>query len=134
ISINAIHDSEGSLIGFAKVTRDISDRKRAEEEAVALSKLKSMLLATASHEFRTPLNLILGFTEVIGEHLVEIGDGTQQRYIDSIQRAGNGLLRTVNRILDFSKLEAGGLELNPRPCRLARFAQQEIDRFQDVAA
>ncbi|KAK0351083.1 hypothetical protein LTR94_026401, partial [Friedmanniomyces endolithicus] len=84
---------------------------RAAAEAAAAA--KGDFLATMSHELRTPLTSILGFSRLIGREggLSE----TDQRYLSLIHNAGSTLLAVVNHILDFSKLEAGAVELKAEP-------------------
>src|SRR2546423_807862 len=75
VIITALRDSRGTLVGFAKVTRDLTERKESEERAVrdasrvaaveAESRTKSQFLATMSHELRTPLNAIGGYAELL---------------------------------------------------------------------
>ena len=105
--------------GWCAVIRDISRRKRVEEElnsarqvAEAASLHKSQFLANISHELRTPLNAIIGFADVIAtECFGPIGNERYLEYLDDIKRSGHHVLDLVNDLLDISKIEAGKLEL-----------------------
>ena len=87
--------------------------KIALTEAAAGSQAKSQFLAAMSHELRTPLNAIIGFSEVqITEMFGPIGDARYLGYARDIHRSGNHLLELINDVLDFSKLDAYGLDLH----------------------
>ncbi|MDR7230172.1 PAS domain S-box-containing protein [Caulobacter sp. BE264] len=111
----------GDGSGILLVTsRDITERKRLEldiakalEMAKAASAAKSDFLANMTHELRTPLTAIIGFAEVLrrSRNL----NKTATRQVGHILDASNTLLSVVNDVLDFSRLEAGGLELDPAP-------------------
>ncbi|MBO9546422.1 ATP-binding protein [Caulobacter sp.] len=101
-------------------SRDITERKQLEidiakalELAEAASAAKSDFLANMTHELRTPLTAIIGFAEVLrrSRNL----NKTAARQVGHILDASNTLLSVVNDVLDFSRLEAGGLELDPGP-------------------
>lgn len=84
-------------------------RKNAELERA--SRFKSEFLAGMSHEFRTPLNSILGFSEVLQDQAFGPLNERQARYVDHILTSGQHLLALINDLLDLSKIEAGKLAL-----------------------
>jgi signal transduction histidine kinase len=86
--------------------------KVALTEAAAGSQAKSQFLAAMSHELRTPLNAIIGFSEVqVAQMFGPIGDARYLEYAKDIHHSGNHLLALINDVLDFSKLDAYGLDL-----------------------
>ena len=121
-------DDEGNIIGLIGVARDISVRKKAEEElklakeeADHASQAKSQFLSNMSHEIRTPMNAVLGFSQILQE-LEE--DASKKFYLESILNAGKNLLSIINDILDLSKVEAGQFELQYTPVSLERLLEE----------
>jgi PAS domain S-box-containing protein len=119
VVITALRDGTGQLRGFAKVTRDITERKhtqdiimRAKEEAERASKFKDQFLSTMSHELRTPLNAVLGFSDLLADERYGPLNDRQQRYVAHIHTGGKHLLKLISDILDLSKIEAGRMEIN----------------------
>lgn len=121
VVITALRDEAGALRGFSKVTRDITERRRAQEaleharqEAEQASTAKSLFLSRMSHELRTPLNAILGFAQLL--ELDHSGrDKADAASIDQILRAGRHLLALIDEVLDIARIEAGklGMEIVP---------------------
>lgn len=90
----------------------LASEKHARQAAEALAAAKSDLLATVSHEVRTPMGAIISMAELL--RATDL-DETQRHYAETLQHSGRGLLAILNDILDFSKLEAGKYELQPAP-------------------
>jgi PAS domain S-box-containing protein len=113
--ITALQDDQGRPRGFSKVTRDITERKRfedeilcAREDALRASQAKSEFLSRISHELRTPLNSILGFAQVLE---LDVEDPEQYSSIAQILRAGRHLLSLINEVLDIARIESGRMDL-----------------------
>lgn len=115
LGISPVKSSDGKLAGFISTFLDISEEKKMEEEArrartVAerANQAKSEFIASISHDVRTALTGLIGFTNLLlGENL----SGEQRRYAMLAREAGNSLLAVINNVLDLSKIEAGKLEL-----------------------
>ncbi|WP_332772509.1 ATP-binding protein [Phenylobacterium sp.] len=105
--------------------------RAAQARAVAAGQAKAEFLATMSHEIRTPMNSIVGFTEV----LLRRGDLPEaaRRQLSLIDRAGASLLTVVNDVLDFSKMEAGEVELARRPVTPRALAQDSLAIVAEAA-
>jgi two-component system sensor histidine kinase/response regulator len=91
--------------------------RHRQREAERADAAKSRFVAHMSHEIRTPLNGVLGMLELAERGALA---PEQQRYLETARRAGDMLLQTINSVLDFSRIEAGRIELRPAPFDLAR--------------
>ena len=123
-----VRDEEGALGPVYSVARDIDARKETErtlldasKRAEAASQAKSGFLAAVSHEFRTPLNGILGLTGLLLESNLS---ADQETYARGVQSSGEALLRLVDDMLDFSRIEAGRLDLRPEPADIEALLQE----------
>ena len=117
-----IHDLAQKF--FLIAITDITAQKKAEEEATAASKAKSEFLANMSHEMRTPLNGIIGFTDLLMQTDLK---EPQMQYMQAVYTSATSLLDLINDILDLSKIEAGKLELDPERTDLIELSEQIAD-------
>ena len=117
ISVSLKRGGNGQPTGFVVLTRDTTERKRHEEElaaardqAFSANKAKGEFLANMSHEIRTPMNGVIGMTELaLSTDLTD----EQREYLAAVRSSANDLLVIINDILDYSKIEAGKVELLP---------------------
>ncbi|MCC0033496.1 MAG: response regulator, partial [Brucellaceae bacterium] len=110
--------SQAILRQFAIVARLVESEDEAASSmraAAQADRAKADFLANMSHEIRTPMNGVLGMAELLARSNPEM---SQKSYVDVIVKSGNTLLSTINDILDYSRLEAGRLVLDPEPFRL----------------
>ncbi|HEU0077032.1 MAG TPA: ATP-binding protein, partial [Longimicrobiaceae bacterium] len=120
ITLTALRADDGTLLGFAKVTRDLTatraaeaalrgahaaaeEARRAAEEA---NRAKSMFLATMSHEIRTPINAVMGYSDLLDMEIAGPLNEQQRMQLGRIRASSMHLLGLVNEVLDFSRLEA----------------------------
>jgi len=95
----------------AALQEEVAVRQRAEAEAEAANRAKTDFLASMSHEFRTPLNAMLGYTQLMQRD--RFLSAEQRDAVNGIGQSGQHLLGLINEILDLAKIEAGRMELNP---------------------
>ncbi|MGE0565059.1 MAG: histidine kinase dimerization/phospho-acceptor domain-containing protein [Pseudolabrys sp.] len=126
---------------FCAVLRDITALKKAEEDLVnarrqaeVLSQEKSEFLAKISHDIRTPLNAIIGFSEVMMEQRFgPIGNERYQDYAQGIHASGERLIALLNDLLDLARIETGKLDLAMTQISLNEIAQQCVAALQPQA-
>jgi len=119
------------------VLQDVTPQRAREqalqadkEEAQHLNRLKSRFLAQMSHEIRTPLTTVIGFAEILNENDL----GPLNEFATYIERSSQRLLRTINSVLDLSRLETGALELTPVRMDVRALIQQTAELFRYRAA
>ncbi|MEP6729549.1 MAG: PAS domain-containing sensor histidine kinase [bacterium] len=144
IVITALRDDKRRLVGFAKVTRDLTERRNAELKALAAARrltlveeanqAKAAFLAAMSHELRTPLNAIGGYADLL---LTGIGGSVapkQKEYLERIRGSQLHLLAIINDILNFSRIEAGQLNYEIRTVSLAAVVDAVVPMIEPQAA
>ncbi|MBE9145271.1 chemotaxis protein CheB [Planktothrix mougeotii] len=129
-----IYNEQNQITDIYGTILDISDRKQAEialskakEAAEAGTKAKSDFLANMSHEIRTPMNGLIGITQVLSR--TNLSD-EQKKLVNMIRESGNHLLKIINDILNFSKIESGHIELEEQRFILTDVIQSVCDLLQ----
>jgi PAS domain S-box-containing protein len=140
VVITALRDEHGVLRGFAKVTRDMSERRRSEdalrgarEEAIAANHAKSAFLSRTSHELRTPMSAILGFGQLLELDAEELPERNRAA-VQQIMKAGRHLLSLINDLLDISSIEAGGMDLVVGPLDLEEVLEEVYGLAMPIVA
>jgi PAS domain S-box-containing protein len=155
---SVVYDNNGRYVYSRSIWRDITERKKIEEELKAerislarkveertadLSLLNSQLakalrmkdefLANMSHELRTPLNAILGLSEVLLDEIYGQLNQNQTKSLLTIEESGRHLLSLINDILDIAKIEAGKVELEIQKVSLHNLAMSSLNYIKQVA-
>jgi len=154
VTITALRDGSGQLVGFAKLTRDMTETLRIEameqssrqhEEVLAAerqariaaqraTRLKDEFLATLSHELRTPLTAILGWTQVLlrarpGDERVDM-----RRAVEVIDRNARAQVQLIDDLLDLNRITAGKLRLDLQQVAVADVIQAAVESVTPAAA
>ena len=139
VSISPIFDADGKIINFLAIKEDITERKNmiaslkdAKEKAEAGNRLKTAFMNNISHEVRTPLNGILGFTSLISQ--TDITAEEREKFQSLIKISSNRLLRTITNYMDISLLASGNLEVRRKSFDLNSLLNLINNKFQPLCA
>ena len=144
VVITAVRDEDGTLVGFAKVTRDLTERRAAQERAIAdarrlakaeaANSAKGEFLAAMSHELRTPLNAIGGYTELLSLGLGGPVNTEQLDYLTRIRKSQQHLLGIISDLLNFSRIEAGHITYDFVPIPLHKVIESVMLMVEPAAS
>lgn len=131
-------DPEGKPIYSLGTIQDITELKKAEDELIKAKekaeesdKLKSSFLANISHEIRTPMNCILGFSDLLKNAKLSKNEKTE--YLDEIAKGSTRMLNIINDLIDISNIEAGEIQLFPKPTSINEIMDEMLKLFTPEA-
>lgn len=146
ISLSPVNTEDG--VHVTAVIRDVSERKRIEQhvrtlqqsymkelegrqrEAERLNRTKSEFMAGITHELRTPLHTIIGFSDLLNEELEGSLNAAQKGFVAHIRKDSAHLLGLINDVLDFSRIDAGGLHLHTETVQLAEAVEEAVSSIR----
>jgi PAS domain S-box-containing protein len=136
VVVTAVKDESGSLIGFSKVTRDVTESRASESrlDATALEVMRSTLrvVAEANHELRGPIQVIFTWAMVLEKQLDALGV-EDRRALGGIKRAGSRLTSIIDQMLDLSRIDAGAFEAKRVPIDPTALIEEFIDDYKVLA-
>ena len=152
VTITALRDDDGRLMGFAKLTRDLTEKKRVEAMELAVEQREQLLdaergarmaaqramrvkdefLATLSHELRTPLSAILGWTQILLKGQA-VRPEDLRRAIEVIDRNARAQVQLIDDLLDLSRIMAGKVRLDLQQVSMPEVVQRAIDSSMPAA-
>ena len=133
------------FLDFQRLAAQNEKLEEANRKIEENTRRKSDFLARMSHDLRTPMNAIIGYTNILLRRLRDTIDARQLRNLENIQASSHNLLSLINEILDLSRVEAGRIEVHPQPVDLHQLAvecaaaiepliQAEVQLIQDIEA
>jgi PAS domain S-box-containing protein len=138
VTITALRDASGALLGYAKITRDLTERRKLEHERIQLARtqeavrLRDEFLSLASHELKTPLTVLQLQLEALRERAAADDSSTIAK-LDRSARAGQRLAELIEALLDVSRIATGRFELCLEETDLADIVATAVDRMHEAA-
>lgn len=126
----AVRNARGEVEAALLITRDITDRKQALDQARFANEAKSQFLSKVSHELRTPLNAVASYSYLLGK----TGLNTRQsEYLEQITASSKRLLGLISDVLDLARIEAGEQSVKPAPFTLSALLDSALDAVRPAA-
>lgn len=123
-------DERAALTELARVNHELSDLQhdlaRKSVELETATRELNHLLGMIAHDLRNPLGVILGFAELLNVELAASINSEQRGFLEQIERSAELMLRSIDELLDFSRIESGRLDLEPKIADLAELARQNL--------
>ena len=133
LSVSPIRDLQGKIVGFLRIAKDITEKKRYERRLKELDKMKADFVSNVSHELRTPLTSIKGSVDNMLDGLTGALNEKQIRYLVRIKSNTDRLSRLINDLLDLSRIESGRVEVRPTSFPLTALAVEVAEQLKPLA-
>ena len=138
VVFTATRDEKGKLTGYIKITKDITEQRRAQVEMQqaldrerTLNEMKSRFVTLASHEFKTPLSVILSSVSLVEKYNTPDTEDKRQRHLLRIKSNVNNLKHLLNDFLSLEKLEEGVVRNNPELVDLQQLVEEGIQDMEE---
>ena len=145
ITVSPVRDSTGRIVGASKIARDITERRRVEEErrqllarerrarevAEAANRAKDEFLAIVSHELRTPLNGVFGWARMLQS--ADLDEASRQRAVAAIVRGASAQVRLIEELLDVSRMVTGNLKIDLKVVDLREIVDAALETVRPAA-
>lgn len=118
---------------LGRLSRANRELSKARDLALEASRAKTDFVTNMSHELRTPLNVVIGYSEMLAEDVGSVGPEQLRSDLQRITDSGQHLLRLINELLEFSRLEAGKLSLSREPFRLDLLIKELVQTMEKEA-
>ena len=132
IRLSVVSGFEETLTRIIVSIIEITDRKRAEKVRKDLEKRQSAFVSMTSHELRTPVTVIKGYTEFLKENIEEIESISRSQVIQSILRNVLRLERLIEGVADITRMDQGIFKLNTSICDFSEFLEESISPYKDL--
>jgi PAS domain S-box-containing protein len=142
-STSYVHDSDGNRVGIVSVNRDITELTKAQQERQAaellrleleqqaeLLRLKEDFISVVSHEFRTPLSVIISSGELVHNYSDRMPLERQLKHVEVVLAQAHFMTDLLDDVLTINKARAGKLEFNPAPLNLIAFVEETLERIE----
>jgi PAS domain S-box-containing protein len=128
LTVSPVLATDGTIVGASKIARDISEQKRLAEELERANRIKDDFLATLSHELRTPIHSILGYTQILRQDSLD--EDRRHSALQIIERNTRTLGQLVSDLLDVSRIVSGKMQLETQRCDLGTIIGAAVDAVQ----
>jgi PAS domain S-box-containing protein len=126
VVITAVHDQSGELIGFAKVTRDMSEHRQVLLDAEQEAADRAQFLAVTAHELRSPISVLAGSAGLLVNHLAELTDSERAELVDSISASSARVQRLLRDLLTAARLEARAVQLKSEDIQVSQLLARTV--------
>ena len=136
----AVYDREGNISGYHGVSRDISERKKAElllkkqeSQLRALNATKDKLFSIIAHDLRSPFNAILGYSELLMNNIKDVEDAKSEKYLDIINSSAKSTLILLDNLLTWAKAQTGEILFQPESIYLPAILSEILEVSKSIA-
>ena len=133
VLITAVFDDAGDHIGFAKVTRDTTERRRLEQRLQRVVEDQEQFLAVTAHELRSPIGVLGGAAQTLADHWAELTDEERAELLEAMSSSTGRLRRLVADLLTASRLQSSALDVESSPVPVAGFVGDAVSHARRAA-